>query len=91
MLQVLHIVTLGGGNSYNPKPAKGGFFPNGVNGNINSTAGYTNAVNGKAGYPGNQVGCYCPASCGQSINCLTISSGMIVVQVWELLSNYHLD
>lgn len=53
--QVLRIVTLGGGNNNDPKPSKGGFFPKGVNGNINSTAGFINAVNGKAGYPGNKV------------------------------------
>lgn len=53
--QVLRIVTLGGGDNVNPAPAKGGFFPNGVNGNINSTAGYSNAANGKQGYPGNKV------------------------------------
>jgi hypothetical protein len=47
--QVLRIVTLAGAND------KGGFFPNGVNGRINTTAGYTDAANGFGGYPGNQV------------------------------------
>lgn len=47
--QVLRIVTLGNADS------KGGFFPNGVNGKINSTAGYTDAANAFGGYPGNQV------------------------------------
>eukprot|EP00878_Enallax_costatus_P000877 GHUV01001004.1.p1 GENE.GHUV01001004.1~~GHUV01001004.1.p1 ORF type:complete len:475 (+),score=107.17 GHUV01001004.1:451-1875(+) len=53
--QVLRIVTLGAGDNTDPSPAKGGFFPKGVNGNINSTAGYQNAANAKAGFPGNQV------------------------------------
>lgn len=48
-MQVLRIVTLGNADS------KGGFFPNGVNGKINSTAGYTDAANAFGGYPGNQV------------------------------------
>jgi hypothetical protein len=43
-------VTLGNPDS------KGGFFPNGVNGRINSIAGYENAANAFGGYPGNQVG-----------------------------------
>jgi hypothetical protein len=46
---VLRIVTLAGEGD------KGGFFPNGVNGRINTTAGYTDAANGRGGYPGNQV------------------------------------
>jgi hypothetical protein len=53
--QVLCIVTLGGGNNNDLTKAKGGFFPNGVNGNINSTAGFLTAANAKAGYPGNKV------------------------------------
>eukprot|EP00882_Tetradesmus_deserticola_P001009 GHRQ01001092.1.p1 GENE.GHRQ01001092.1~~GHRQ01001092.1.p1 ORF type:complete len:409 (+),score=152.07 GHRQ01001092.1:202-1428(+) len=47
--QVLRIVTLAGPGD------KGGFFPNGVNGKINSTAGYTDAANAYGGYPGNKV------------------------------------
>lgn len=34
---------------------RGGFFPQGVNGKINSTAGYKDAVNGFGGFPGNKV------------------------------------
>jgi hypothetical protein len=51
-VQVLRIVTVAGENS------KGGFFPNGVNGRINSNAGYTDAANAHGGYPGNQVRCH---------------------------------
>ncbi|KAF6253913.1 ferritin-like domain-containing protein [Scenedesmus sp. NREL 46B-D3] len=47
--QVLRIVTLGGDGD------KGGFFPDGVNGKINSTEGYTDAANAYGGYPGNEV------------------------------------
>lgn len=53
--QVLRIVTLGAGSNDDKSKSKGGFFPEGVNGNINSTAGFQNAVNAKAGYPGNKV------------------------------------
>jgi hypothetical protein len=34
---------------------KGGFFPEGVNGRINSPAGYNDSANAWGGYPGNNV------------------------------------
>jgi hypothetical protein len=34
---------------------KGGFFPEGVNGRINSTAGFNSTANVWGGYPGSQV------------------------------------
>lgn len=47
--QVLRIVTLGEGGG------RGGFFPNGVNGRINSTAGFSTAANARGGWPGSRV------------------------------------
>lgn len=47
--QVLRIVTLG------EDAGRGGFFPDGVNGRINSTAGYSTAANARGGFPGNKV------------------------------------
>lgn len=34
---------------------KGGFFPQGLNGRINTPAGYNDTANAWGGYPGNQV------------------------------------
>lgn len=47
--QVLRIVTLGS------ETGKGGFFPEGVNGRINSPAGFNDSANAWGGYPGNNV------------------------------------
>lgn len=47
--QVLHILTLGSPTS------KGGFFPDGVNGRINSSVGYNVSANAYKGYSGNKV------------------------------------
>jgi hypothetical protein len=47
--QVLRIVTLGS------ETGRGGFFPEGVNGKINSPAGFNDTANAWGGYTGNQV------------------------------------
>lgn len=47
--QVLRIVTL------SSETGKGGFFPQGLSGKINSPAGYNVSANGFGGFPGNQV------------------------------------
>jgi hypothetical protein len=44
LLQIINIVTIGDG-------VKGGFFPNGLYGKINSAAGYMNSGNGFADFP----------------------------------------
>jgi hypothetical protein len=46
--QIINIVTIGNG-------VKGGFFPNGLLGAINSSAGYTNTGNGFANFPSGLV------------------------------------
>lgn len=43
-MQIINIVTIGNGTM-------GGFFPNGLLGAINSSAGYTMSGNGYANYP----------------------------------------
>jgi hypothetical protein len=48
-VQVLRIVTLGS------ETGKGGFFPEGLNGKINSPVGFNVSANAFGGYPGNQV------------------------------------
>lgn len=47
--QVLHILTNGSPTS------KGGFFPDGINGRLNSSEGYNVSANAWKGYPGNKV------------------------------------
>ncbi len=47
--QVLRILTLGSPTS------KGGFFPDGINGRLNSSEGYNVSANAYKGYPGNKV------------------------------------
>jgi hypothetical protein len=47
LVQVLRILS--------SETGKGGFFPEGVNGKINSPVGFNVAANAYGGYPGNQV------------------------------------
>jgi hypothetical protein len=48
-MQVLRILTLG------DPASRGGFSPSGINGRINTSAGYSDAANALNGWPGNKV------------------------------------
>lgn len=59
-LQVLRILTMAGANG------RGGFFPSGFNGKINTSDGYNMSANGFSGYPGNRVNVTSLAAAGKS-------------------------